>query len=157
MTDDYAFISENIPYEKVREYLLEQGVAKPGKGMKQMIDTIKDSGDSDRYVSELKKVYALMSSADKKVAKKKAGQRKETGPGFGPGFKKRQKNASSSVATIIDDDDDGEEDDDQDSTMQRLKEFLALRGKTTIGNSYPRLVKRLLDALEEEAEESDDD
>ena len=151
MTDDLTFISEHIPYEKVREYLLQQGVVKPGKGMKQMLDTIKDSKESDRYVSELKKVYGFMSSADKKLAKRKAGQRKPMGPGY-------RKKANTSSASIIDDD---EKEEDEDTTMERLKEHLALHGKTTVGKSYPRLVKRFLDALdaelEAEADNSDDD
>ena len=157
MADDLTFISENIPYEKVREYLIQQGVAKPGKGMRQMLNTIQESDDSARFISELKKVFAFMSSEDKKLAKRKATQRKPVGPGY------RKKGKSVSTTSIIGDDDEEDnnedEDDDEDVTMQRLKESLALRGKTTIGNSYPRLVKRLLDALddENEADESDDD
>ena len=71
---------------------------------------------------------------------------------MGPGYRKK---ANTSSASIIDDD----EEEDEDTTMERLKERLALHGKTTVGNSYPRLVKRFLDALDEldEADDSDDD
>lgn len=146
--EDLSFISQHIPYEKVREYLLKRGVAKPGKGMKQMIDTIKKSAKSARFVSELKKVYVMMSPSDKKRAKRKVGQRKIP---IGPGY--RQKMPKSNALFIDDDEECG---DDTDFTMTRLKEALALRGKSTIGNSYPVLVKRLLDALDDEDCDDDD-
>tara|TARA_B100000212_G_C27324797_1_gene511900 strand:+ start:224 stop:664 length:441 start_codon:yes stop_codon:yes gene_type:complete len=44
----------------------------------------------------------------------------------------------------------GDDDDEEDDVMDMLKAELALRGKTTNGNSYPLLVRRLIYALRNE-------
>ena len=51
-----------------------------------------------------------------------------------------------------DDDDEDEEEiaDEYEQSMEMLKAELALRGKTTNGNSYPVLVRRLINSLRDE-------
>lgn len=55
---------------------------------------------------------------------------------------------SDDFLALVDDDDD--EHDKEDDVMDMLKAELALRGKTTNGNSYPLLVRRLIYSLRNE-------
>lgn len=123
-----------LTYEQVRLYLTEKGFTKPGKGMKHLISTIKQSIDPVCIVKDLKDTVDLMKLNKPTVARKK--------PGPKPGYKRKRIDIDSEVT------------DGDNAVNERLNEALALRGKTQTGTLIRR-VKRLLDALDEEDADED--
>lgn len=125
---------KDLPYQMVRNILMApkpkgQGIAAPGKGMKQLVSTISKQKDVGVIVKKLNILRTHYSATHGKAVKTPSSKQHT------PLSKKRN-----------DDEEDGEEDD----AMNMLKEELALRGLTTTGNTYPVLVKRLCKALREE-------
>ena len=130
-----------------------------------MLSKIKNSQHCAQYVADLKKIVDETDATELELLKKRSEKRKlkevrQTGPG---GLKKAKAKAQTNKAsgheektTFLANDDNVDEINDS-LTMTRLKELLASKGKTIVGTSWPCLVKRLLDKLDEEKAESDDD
>ena len=127
--------SLNLTYSQIRNYLQHiHGIKHPGKGMAQLIDTIVGLDDVQSAVKSLKRLQDLQDLRDGIQKTKKT-----------KGTKRKADMMSSDTF-----EEQGDEEEDH-PIMVKLKEELALRGKTTTSQSWPLLVGRLLKALQEEA------
>ena len=126
---------KDLPYTIVRQILMApkpkgQGIAAPGKGMKQLISTISKQKDVGLIVKKLNILRTHYAATHGKAVKT-------------PSSKQHTPSKKQN-------DEEDEEDEEEDDAMIMLKEELALRGLTTTGNTYPVLVKRLCKTLREE-------
>jgi ribosomal protein L12E/L44/L45/RPP1/RPP2 len=130
---------KDLPYTIVRKILMApkpkgQGIAAPGKGMKQLISTISKQKDVGLIVKKLNMLRTHYAATHGKAVKTPSSKQ----------------HTPSKKQNDDEEDDEDDEDEEEDDAMIMLKEELALRGLTTTGNTYPVLVKRLCKTLREE-------
>tara|TARA_B100000035_G_scaffold290960_1_gene278477 strand:- start:204 stop:758 length:555 start_codon:yes stop_codon:yes gene_type:complete len=135
-------LGQSIKYDALRQYLLGRGYLHPGKGLADLINTIKRDPHPKRIISDLKKIIELSLPHQKQKPSQAARIDKKA--------KKQDKKQRKAQQKLKDMDDEGDEEDHVDPIMERLKGALALRNIPTTGSTYPRLVKRLLNALDKE-------
>ena len=128
-----------LRYSKIRKYLQDvQGFKTPGKGMLDLISTIKGSNDIAIILKDLRRIKELEQS---KFGKKQKPRIQKSGiqkPHIQKsGIQKPQIVKTEKHEQVV------------DPVMQSLKEALALRGISTAGNSYDDLIGRLLHYIDD--------
>lgn len=159
-------LGKTIKYDLLRYYLRERCHYKtPGRGLKDLINTIKRDPNPQKIIQELKGCIRRADqiakerqgevnarSKAKALPKGKAPPKAKAPPKTkAPPKAKALPKAKAPPNTIMDDEGTHDSDDeDKDDVMERLKGALALRKCKTSGSSYRSMVKRLLNALDKE-------
>lgn len=135
-----------ISYEQFRLYMLENGFKKPGKGMKNLIETAQNSGMHKKIGDGLKQIVSIMHEN---------GSKKRSRKGDDKNGKKKLPKWQSSLSCISKSDVGV-----SDTTVGTEKveagvtRHLLLRDKPQDGN-FTQKVKCLIDALDEELEDEE--
>ena len=140
-----ALDSSNLDH--VRNYLQRVhkiDVVAKGKRKRPSKQQLKDSIYGMKNVSTV--LVDLQRMKKLKPSKKSKKDAKEDDDDDNDDEEEAEEDEEDEEAMLVGDDDDEEGDD----VMDMLKAELALRGKTTNGNSYPLLVRRLIYALRNE-------
>jgi len=140
-----------LRYSKIRKYLQDvQGFKTPGKGMLDLISTIKGSNDIAIILKDLRRIKELEQSKFGKKQKpriQKSGIQKPHIQKSGiqkPQIVKTEKHEQKPQIVKTE-----KHEQVVDPVMQSLKEALALRGISTAGNSYDDLIGRLLHYIDD--------